>query len=84
MKNNKTGGIDYQDKESLGRAKKADLLTLPKKVDGTNCGNCKFVKILHEEKGEGFCTHKDVRLPVTSRMCCALWNADGSSRSWEK
>jgi hypothetical protein len=83
MKTNKNGGIDYQDDASVSRAKKADLLTLPKKVEGTNCGNCKFVKILDADKGSGFCTHKEVLLPVTKSMCCALWDHDQSLRSWK-
>lgn len=83
MKTNKNDGIDYQDLASVGRAKNADLLTLPKKVEGTNCANCKFVKVLDEDKGSGFCTHKEVLLPVTKHMCCKFWDADGSSRSWK-
>ena len=83
MKINKNEGIDYKDEDSVGRAKSVDLITLPKKIEGTNCANCKFVKILDESRGRGFCTNKDILLPVTAHMCCALWDAEGSGRSWK-
>lgn len=61
----------------MGRAKAADLIALPDGVSGTNCGNCRFVK-------RGFCENEKVRQPVTDRMCCALWDADGVVRPWEE
>jgi len=81
---NPIGGYNYDKKEDLGTAKKFDLITLPKKIEGTNCANCEYVKILDANKGLGFCNHKFIMLPVTERMCCALWNNEGVSRSWEK
>jgi len=79
---NHIGGYNYSEKENQ-TAKKVDLITLPKSVEGTNCSNCMYVKILDANKGLGFCTHKEIQLPVTARMCCSLWNAEGSLRSWE-
>lgn len=70
------GGHIYEGKE-LDRAKHADLLSLPKDLPGTNCGNCLFFK-------EGFCTHKEVQLEVNSRQCCKYWDNSGSIRSWKK
>lgn len=64
----------------LERAKKADLITLPKNVPGTNCSNCKFVT----EKGKGhFCDHPEVQMVVTKKNCCAFWDAEGAIRAWE-
>lgn len=64
--------------EEMERAKSADLITLPKDVKGTNCSNCKFVKL-----PEKFCTHPKVDMPVNERMCCAFWDAIGVIRPWE-
>ena len=73
------GGLDQKDQEEMARAKKADLITLPKDIEGTNCFNCKFV-----DKKKGFCNHKEVMQNVTARMCCALWDANGVYRPWQK
>lgn len=67
----------YDGKAQLERAKAADLVTLPKNITGTNCGNCSYIK-------EGFCTHKKVQQPVSARLCCAYWDAEGTIRPWEK
>ena len=83
MEPNKNWGIDYVEKEDLKRAEKADLITLPKEVKGTNCSNCKFVQIVNAKLGVGFCTNEAIQLSVTKRMCCALWDAEGVIRSWE-
>lgn len=81
---NKEDGIDYTSVEDNNKAKKADLITLPEEVKGTNCANCKFVKIIEEKAGLGFCEHPDVKLNVTKRMCCKLWDHNNASRSWKK
>lgn len=83
QKKNEEGGLEYSDKDQK-TAKKVDLITLPSSIEGTNCSNCKYVKITDKEKGLGFCEHKDVQLPVTARMCCALWDHMDVKRSWEK
>jgi hypothetical protein len=40
LKKDKNGGIIPQDMKT---AKKADLISLPPDVEGTNCGNCRFI-----------------------------------------
>lgn len=60
---------------NMQRAKKVDLITLPPKISGTNCGNCKFIK-------DGFCTNKEVQMKVNSHQCCSLWDAEGAIRPW--
>ncbi len=78
---NTIGGYDYP-KGEQPIAKKVDLITLPESVEGTNCFNCLYIK--NDDNKKGFCTHKDIRLNVTKRMCCALWDNKGALRSWEK
>ncbi len=77
---NEIGGYRYSEEQNK-IAKKVDLLTLPKGVEGTNCFNCVFIK--KYDNHTGFCINKDIQLPVTSKMCCALWYGEGSFRSWE-
>ncbi len=72
---NKNGGLDYATKIDNEIAKDSDLITLPKGIAGTNCGNCSFFS-------KDFCNHKEIQLPVNNRMCCALWDSKGALRSW--
>lgn len=73
---NEDGGFDYMG-SGIKKAQNADLVTLPKKVAGTTCANCKYVD------ANNFCTHHKVLLPVTQRMTCSLWDAVGALRSWK-
>lgn len=66
------GGLE---RASILKAAKADLITLPKGVEGTNCGNCKYF-------AKGMCRHPQVGMPVNDRMCCVFWDADGVYRPW--
>lgn len=79
---NKLGGIDESEKHLLERAKEADLITLPKSVEGTNCFNCEYVT--NKTKEKGFCSHKKVLQLVNDRMCCAYWNNPGVYRAFGK
>lgn len=63
---NSEGGYEYSG-ESRKIAKRCGLVTLPKLVPGTNCGNCIFNQ-------NNFCDHYKVLLPVTDKMCCAFWD----------
>ena len=78
-KKNQGGGFDPQTPQQLKVFKKIDLITLP--VEGTNCGNCMFIKTTGN--GVGFCSHKDVKEWVTSKMCCALWSNEKVKRQWD-
>jgi len=62
--------------------KKADFVTLPKKIEGTNCGNCLYVR----EKGDGHvCSHPKLKgQPVNDRNCCGYWDNKGALREWKK
>lgn len=84
FQSNNKGGFSYADSLQVSRAKAADLITLPRNVEGTNCGNCSFIKIIDKQKGTGFCIHPQVQLPVTARMCCAFWDNKGATRQWKK
>lgn len=80
---NPLGGINETDKPALERAQKADLVTLPRNVKGTNCYNCKWISE-YKEKHYAFCKNKSVRQNVNGRMCCALWDAKGTYRPFEQ
>lgn len=62
-------------------AKKVDLIVLPRSVEGTNCGNCKW------KRGTGDkmrCDNPEVEQSVTDRLCCALWDRTDIKRPWGK
>lgn len=62
-------------------ARKFDLITLPKGVQGTNCGNCSFVR---KDKEGHFCDNKRMnKVRVNDRMCCSLWDSSGTLRDWK-
>ena len=67
---NDEGGIGPKNKDEMTRAQNADLITLPggPKTDATT---------------KRFCNHKEVRMYVTVRMCCAYWDNVGVKRPWE-
>lgn len=51
------------------RAMLVELTELPKEMkDGTNCGNCMFVKL-----PEQMCEHPLVNQKVSPEMCCVHW-----------
>lgn len=83
LKENKLGGINELDKPALERAKKADLVTLPNDVEGTNCYNCKWIS-KYKEEYKRMCTHPYVRQYVNERMCCAFWDNSGCYRAFGK
>lgn len=79
---NKNGGLEPVENYLISRAKKADLVTLPKDVAGTNCFNCKFIS--NKMKDKGFCRHPQIQMLVNGKMCCALWDATGVIRPFKK
>jgi hypothetical protein len=66
---NDEGGIDPRNQEEMGRAKKADLITLP---GGTKA----------DVNSKKFCCNEQVKMNVTVRMCCAYWDNVGVERPW--
>ncbi len=78
LTNKKVKLVESEDSERLERAKKADLITLPSNIEGTNCGNCKFF-----DSKSSMCKHPKVAQKVTTRMCCAYWDAEGVKREWK-
>lgn len=77
---NAEGGFDPESKKEVKIYKHADLITLPVGVEGTNCGNCEYIKNM--KKGVGFCTHKEIQQHVTARQCCKYWDHGKVKRSW--
>lgn len=76
LEKNDLGGINDIDIGAIQRARKADLITLPRVVEGTNCFNCKWIDSAKKPYGK-LCTHPKVKQYVNERMCCALWSAKG-------
>lgn len=72
------GGFIYTGR-AIEIAKNVDLITLPKKIFGTNCAfkNCKWTD------ANNFCTHPKILLPVTYRMSCSLYDNEEALRSWK-
>ncbi len=62
--------------DEQNRARRVDLVVLPADVRGTNCGSCMYARRAEGDKLD--CTHHDVRLPVSDRLCCALWDRSGT------
>lgn len=79
---NRQGGVETTSVEELRRAKKADLVTLPKDVKGTNCFNCKYIKDIKHKIG--YCSHPKVAQDVSEHQCCALWDSKGIYREFGK
>jgi hypothetical protein len=80
LKVNPLGGVYIDNKAAIDRAKAADLITLPKNIQGTNCLNCKFVSLVRSNYG--YCMNPKVKQNVNNRMCCALWSAHGQWEAW--
>jgi hypothetical protein len=81
-KTNSQGGFDPISNE-IPVFKKADLITLPENVEGTNCFNCEYVKKMKDGK-TGFCENEAVKQWVNERMCCAYWDNHDVKRLWKK
>jgi hypothetical protein len=65
------------------RAKDTDFITLPEKVEGTNCANCSVYFRKIKGKKYGFCLHPLVDMPVNNRNCCKFWDAYGTGRHFD-
>lgn len=65
---NENGGLKAPSKEYLKMSKEVDLATLPGKATVTE---------------KGFCDHDKVMEWVTERMCCALWDGEGTKREFK-
>lgn len=76
LEKNDLGGINDTDYAAIERARKADLITLPENVKGTNCSNCQWIDTVKKPYGK-MCTHPKVKQYVNERMCCSLWANKG-------
>lgn len=75
---NRLHGLNYEIPSDQAKAQRADLITLPANIPGTNCGNCMFFN-----PANGFCRHGSVQLTVNERMCCKFWKNQRQLNSWE-
>lgn len=76
---NRNGGMDYASEFDRDRARAADLITLPREINGTNCGNCLYS--VKSKSGMECDNPKLHGIAITSRQCCAYWDHQGSIRS---
>lgn len=72
FKRNALGGIEPTDPEELQRAQAVELSTLPRTMQGANCGNCDFFR---SHDSAGFCTNPEIQIDVTERMICVQWTS---------
>jgi hypothetical protein len=81
---NNQGGTIPSNETDKQRAEAADLITLPRAIEGTNCFNCEYIRPLKGAgaRGVGDCVHPDVAQMVTFRQCCIFWNAPGTRRDF--
>lgn len=70
-----------KDKEALERAKKADLVALPKGLEGASCGSCRY---FGSKNSGSWCFHREVQQPVADRNVCSNWDHPKAERSWEE
>jgi hypothetical protein len=63
----------------------ADFVTLPERVPGTNCANCKFFnRDFCGFSGELNGRQVDLRgQPVNDRTCCGAWDNPDALRTWQ-
>jgi hypothetical protein len=81
IEKNSNGGICDNSKSAIERAKKADLISFPKNINGTNCFNCQWIG--DKKDGIAFCHNKHIKQYVNGQMCCNLWDKDKTFRAWE-
>ena len=78
---NQLGGVFNIDESSVDAAKLVNLVTLPDKVRGANCGNCSSYS--KQDGGVRFCTNALVKQEVSARMHCSLWEHNKSIKIWK-
>lgn len=86
----KNGGLIPDSKKERKRAKKADLVSLPLNIAGTNCSNCLYStreipEDLKDEVPAGslYCKNDKVEQPVNERMCCYFWDNNNAIRNFK-
>lgn len=66
------------------RAKKVELVVLPKDIDGKRCGTCKYAKKHSQDSIGLYCTNNAVHMNVKANWGCKLWDAKGVKRLTRK
>lgn len=69
---------------ALERAKKADLVTFGRSIDGTRCANCMYVA---RRDNADHCDHPKVMQELkdgAEHMCCKFWDRPGTKREWQE
>lgn len=72
----KQGGVIPQTNPELKRAQAADYGTLPRNIEGTNCGNCEYFNSnIGKGSDVGYCRHENISFFVGARNCCIFWDS---------
>lgn len=80
MIENEQGGLIYCKTQDLKKAIRSKIMTLPDQIEGANCSNCHFS---NQEYLDYFCDHPKIKLNVTERMVCSLWDHKECLRAWD-
>jgi uncharacterized protein (TIGR02996 family) len=64
------------------RAKKVELVVLPKSISGKSCGSCKYGRHHKADKSGGnlYCFNNQVHMNVKTNWGCKLWDHKGVKR----
>lgn len=66
------------------RAKRVELVVLPKNIEGKKCGTCRYAKKHSKESVNLYCTNNAVHMNVKSNWACKLWEGKGVKRLQRK
>lgn len=66
------------------RAKKVELVVLPKNIEGKKCGTCTYAKKHSKESPNLYCTNNQVHMNVKSNWACKLWEGKNVKRLQRK
>ena len=80
MKYDKNGGVIPDNIDEQKRAQQVDLITLPRGLEGTSCGNCEFFNIISYKVGH--CGNPSVNQKVSQNECCNQWKHKGMIRNF--
>lgn len=78
----RNGGVRLEGESEKARASRADLISMPERLRGVGCGNCKFFSAIGGKPTSGWCRHPAVDLPVSVRQCCNFWDHPHTFRAF--
>lgn len=78
----RNGGVKPATLRESISARLADVITFPKNITGSNCGNCSAFK-RYSGSSIGWCANAVVSQAVSVRQCCNFWSHSGTLRTWK-